>query len=157
MIDINQIFDGTAPNTGRAITVSADSTNTIDFASLRDVGVGDQLELHVQILQTFIAAGAATLQIALQGSQDNSTFYDEMLSPVYAVADLVVGAKVFAYKFPSDQLNNNLGNGKPSEYYKLRYTVATGPMTAGKVFSFLTGGGDRPRLTIYGPNYTNNA
>lgn len=154
MIDVNLVFDGTPPNTGVAITASAASTNVLDMLSLRDIGVGDDLELHVQVLQAFTAAGAATLQIAIQGSQDNATFYDLALSPVIAKAGLVVGAKVFAYKMPKDQLNNT--NALPSRYYRLNYTVATGPFTAGTVFSYMTGGGDRPALTIYGPNYANN-
>lgn len=157
MIDASLIFDGTIASTGTgvptgaAITVTRVSGNVLDMLANRDVGAGDELELHVIVTTAFTAAGAATLQVAYQTSADNITFVDVLLSPIIPVASLVVGAPVFRVKVPTFQL---LDTGTPNRYLGLNYTVATGPMTAGKVFSYLTGGGDRQVFIPYGPSYS---
>lgn len=150
MIDANLIFDGTLPNTGVAITATAASTNVLDFLVARDISNADpDLEVRVEVMAAFTAAGAATLQIALQGSADNATFYDLILSPVMTKANLIVGAKVFRTKIPYDNLNNTAI--VPARYYRLNYTVATGPFTAGTVFSYLSA--DRPNTPVYPRNF----
>lgn len=152
MLDTSLIFDGTPPKTGVAITATAPSTNVIDMLVARDVGAGEaDLEIHVQVMAAFTAAGAATLQVSFQGSADNATFYDMLLSPVIPKASLVVGAKVFRYEWPRDQLLNPTNT--PFRYYRLNYVVATGPFTAGSVFSFVTGLGDRQDFIAYPNNY----
>lgn len=151
MLDASLIFDGTPPKTGAAITVTRVSTNVLDMLAARDIGAGDELELHVVVLQNFTAGGAATLQIAYQTSPDNATFVDIENSPIYAVASLVVGVPIFRYKVPPFQLNDT---GTPNQYHRLNYTVATGPMTAGTVFAYLTGGGDRQLFQAYPRAYT---
>ena len=154
MIDLNLIFDGTPPTTGVAITTTRASTNVLDMLVARDIGVGAELELHVQVLQAFTAAGAATLQVAYQTSADNATFVDIMLSPIIPVASLTVGAALFRYKVPVFQL---LDTGTPNRYHRLNYTVATGPMTAGTVFSYMTGGFDRQAFRAYPAGYSIDA
>jgi hypothetical protein len=157
MIDALLIFDGTLDTTGAAgptgvaITVTRTSTNVIDFAVARDVGVNSDLEVHVVTTTAFAAAGAATLQIEYQTSADNATWVGVLDSPTYAVADLVVGALIMRYKVPLFQLNDK---GTPNRYHRLNYTVATGPMTAGAVTSFITGMDDRNNFIPYGPNYS---
>jgi hypothetical protein len=153
MIDAQLIFDGTLPATGQAITVTAPSTNVLDFGSNADrgAGMGRNLDFHVQVLENFAAAGAATLQIAAQVSIDNAAWKDLVLSPVMAKADLVLGAKVFRYAVPFDGLNDTALTGW--RYLRLNYTVATGPFTAGKVISYLTAGGDRNSHVAYPIGY----
>jgi len=148
MLDANLIFDGTPPATGIAITATRVSTNVLDFLALRDIGVGDDLELHVQIMAAL--TGGTSLQIAYQGSQDNITFYDLLLSPVILAAALLVTGKIFRYKVPLDQLNNT--NKMPSRYHRLNYIVV-GPFTGGSVMAYMTGGGDRQAFVAYPNNY----
>lgn len=156
MIDAQLVFDGTLPNTGQAITASAASTNVLDLGvnADRGAGISRNLDIHVQVLENFAAAGAATLQVAFQVSTDNATWKDLLLSPVFAKADLVIGAKVFRVGVPFDGLNNTSITGW--RYCRLNYTVATGPFTAGKVISYLTAGGDRQSHVAYPIGYNTN-
>lgn len=147
MIDLNLVWDAI---TGSALTVTRASTNVLDMLSARDVGAGDNLEAHVSVITAFTAGGAATLQIAYQTSPDNVTFVDVMLSPIIPVASLVVGAPIFRYKVPVFQL---LDTGTPNRYHRLNYTVATGPMTAGAIAAYMTGGGDRNVQNAYPRGY----
>jgi hypothetical protein len=156
MIDVNLVFDGTpatssSGSVGSAITVSRASTNVIDLLVARDIGgnIAAQ-ELHVDILTAFTAGGSATLQISVDTSADNSTFYSLLLSQVIPVASLVVGANIFRYGVPLNQL---LNGATPGRYLRLSYTVASGPMTAGTVLSYLTGGIDRQIQNYYARNY----
>jgi hypothetical protein len=154
MIDLSLVFDGTfaatgAP-TGAAITASRASTNVIDMLALRNVGAGDQLEAHVQILQNF--ATLTSLQIAYQTSPDNSSWVDQLLSPVILTANLITGAKIFRYKVPLDQLNNTART--PNRYHRLNYIVAGSNATTGTVVAYMTGMFDRNVFDVYGPNYS---
>lgn len=158
MIDALLVFDGVMPTTGTgaptgsAITVTRASTNVLDMYAARDVAVGDMLELHIMPLVTFTAAGAATLDIAFQASADNATFYTIVNSPQYTVASLVAGVGLMRYKVPIGQLL--LPNNLRPRYYRMNYVVATGPMTAGTMLAYMTGGDDRSTFIPYGPNYS---
>lgn len=156
MIDASLLLDGTVSAAGvvagSAITVTRASTNVLDLLSARDIGGGDDIEMHVQVLTAFTAAGAATLEIAFQTSATaGGTYVDLIRSPVIAVADLTVGSQVFRYKLPVMQLNEKTS---PKQFIRLNYTVSTGPMTAGAIFAYLTGGGDRQVTYTYPNNYT---
>lgn len=155
MLDLSLVFDGTfSPSTGVAITTTRASTNVLDMLANRDIGAGAHLELHCVVTTAFTAAGAATLQIAYQTSADNATFVDIMLSPIYPVANLVLGAAIFRYKVPPFQL---LDTGTPNRYHRLNYTVATGPMTAGAVIAYMTGMDDRQVTSNYPSGYSIDA
>jgi hypothetical protein len=152
MIDLNLVFDGTVSAagvpSGVAVTVDRVSTNVIDMLANRDVGAGDDLELHVLVTQNF--ATTVSMQIAYQTSADNVTFVDIVLSPVILLANLIVGAPIFRYKVPPFQLNDT---GTPNRYHRLSYDIST-TATAGAVFSYMTGGGDRQVFNAYPANYS---
>ena len=68
------------------------------------------------------AAGAATVTFAVQDSADNSSFADVVASAAIGKAALTAGTQAAVFKLPP-----NL-----RRYVRVYYTVATGPLTAGK-------------------------
>lgn len=121
----------------QAVTVTAISTNVIDLGPvtdnvLRDIGTGEDIYLVFSVDTTFTAAGAATLTAALVSDSTvnlatSPTTHATPLNAV-AVATLVAGLQ-YAVKLPA---------GNYEQYLGVQYTVATGPMTAGKINAFLT-------------------
>lgn len=156
IFDALEVFDAA----GTTITSTAVSTNVLDAGitspqqpsgnQQRDLGpayVGwDSLDVFVQIQTAFTATGAATLQVAIQAAQDNSgtpsTFYDQVLTGAIAVANLTAGREVLRVPVPRWQVAAAASNVRP-RFYRLNYTVATGPMTAGAIFAGLVSSGGR--------------
>ena len=104
----------------QAVTATAPSTDVIDTKQLRsNLGMSD-LELAVTVGETATAAGAATVTVTLQDSADNASWRD-IASKTLALADMKVGA-VHALGLPHNT----------QRYLRVNYTVATGPLTAGK-------------------------
>lgn len=128
----------------QAVTASAASTNVIDLGDTgrvygntvdvtRDIGKGLGIPLLVQVVEAFAAGGAATLTVALQ-VDDNEAFASPKTvwtSPAITKADLVPGFVVVPEYIP---------RGTDERYMRLYYTVATGPMTAGKIMAGVTMG-----------------
>lgn len=158
MIDLTQVLDGTLnPTAGAAITVTRVSTNVIDWLVGRDMGAGALLGIHVDILQTFTAAGAATLTVDAEVCDTvGGTYLNILTTPAIPVAQLIAGTGIMRYAFPLNQVLNAT-NGilkAPGRFFRLNYTVATGPMTAGTVFAYLTPVMDRDQYYSYPSNYT---
>jgi len=109
----------------QAVTATAASTDVIDLSPLkgtrRDIGVGEQLEFWTNVNTTAAAAGAATLNVQLQTSADNSTWVTLYDSGSLALAALVAGKRILSTKVPQGVL----------KYLRVNYVVATGPLTAG--------------------------
>lgn len=106
----------------QAVTVTAPSTDVIDFGQTRpNTGMGDMLKMVVTTDVAATADGAATVTFAIQDSADNVTFADIAVTPAIGKAALVVGAQTVIH-MPV----------KHRRYVRLNYTVATGPLTAGK-------------------------
>lgn len=107
----------------QAVTASAASTNVIDMGTDRELGAAD-VEVYGIVDEAATAAGAATVQVALE-TDDNSGFSTPTtLSQTAAIgkATLVAGYKFFRMKIPYGC----------ERFLRLYYTVATGPLTAGK-------------------------
>jgi len=105
----------------------------------RDLGIGDNpaLKINSQVVSAFTSGGAGTLSVAIQGAPDNGsgapgTYVTWYTSPVYALANLVVGANLL----PLDLPRPPAGVGIP-RFLRLLYTVAGATMTAGSVNSQL--------------------
>lgn len=158
MLDVTQILDGTLnPTAGAAVTVTRVSTNVIDWLTGRDMGAGEILGIHVDILQTFTAAGAATLVVNAEVCDTvGGTYLNILSSPVIPVAQLIAGSSIFRYGFPVNQVLNAVAGilKTPGRFFRLAYTVATGPMTAGTLMAYLTPELDRDVYYSYPANYT---
>jgi len=160
MIDATQLFDGTlgtglnAP-VGDAITATRDSTNILNMLNPRDMGAGGALELHVVVTEAF--ATLTSLDIEFKGSSAvGGTYYTLLAEKAIPVAQLIVGAPIFRYKWPLNQVFNAVAGvlNAPPQYYKFVYTVNGSNATAGKVFSFVNAEEDRQQFYVYPENYT---
>lgn len=146
-------------NTGAAITVTRDSTNELDMAHQRDMGAGDMvLDVFCQVIQAFTAAGAATLTVELKAARNNGgvagTYYTQMSSVAYAVAQLTAGRELLRAPLPSWDIPASGDTLNVPRFYKLTYTVATGPMTAGTIAAYLMPHNHRQNNRAYPNNYT---
>lgn len=138
-------FDSAANVFSNGTTVN--STNVLDLhmagipvlANLqgaRDMGIGDDpaMKLLVQVSTLFV--GGTSCSVALQGATDNGsgapgTFSTWWISPAYAVATLIVGARMLDMDMPRPPA----GIAIP-RFLRLLYTCV-GNVTGGAVNSYL--------------------
>lgn len=135
----------------QAVTATAISTNVMDLNTAFnyntgvDIGTGEDVYLVVQVDAAATAAGAATVQVTLESSVaaglTSSTVH--FTSANYALTDLTAGKTLFSVKLPS---------GTYLRYLGVRYTVGTGPLTAGSFSAFLVK--DVEAWRPYARNYT---
>ncbi len=105
----------------QAVTASAASTDVMDFGQANpDVGMSD-MYMSITVDEAATAAGAATVTFSVQDSADNATFADVAVTAAIGKATLVAGYQVI---IPMPV--------KLRRYSRVYYTVATGPLTAGK-------------------------
>lgn len=106
----------------QAVTATAASTDVIDFGQANpDIGLTDLCNMVITTDETATASGAATVTFAIQDSADNSSFADVAVSAAIGKATLVAG---YQHVIPMPT--------KLRRYCRVNYTVATGPLTAGK-------------------------
>lgn len=125
---------------GQAITATTLSSNVIDRfpfkaqtnpATVLGNASGTAISLFVVATEAFAAGGAATMTVSLE-SGDNPDLTGNTVvhftSGPLPLASLGLGARAIFTALPA-----SLGR----RYLGLRYTVGTGPMTAGKVVAGL--------------------
>jgi hypothetical protein len=120
----------------QAITASAASTNIMDLGAtgtpirgnqlVRDIGAGTPVGFLAQVTEAFTAAGAGTLTVSLE-VDDNSGF--SSATTVWTSGAIPKATLVAGYRLPIEYLPKGINE----RYFRLYYTVATGPMTAGKI------------------------
>ena len=103
------------------LKASANST-AIDTLAAGDA-IGQELTFHNVVNETF--AGATSLTIKVQSSEDGSTWADAVISPAIPVAELAKGEDVFQVRVPKGL----------KRHIRLAYTIA-GTGTAGKITSY---------------------
>ncbi len=109
----------------QAVTTTAASTNIVDLlAANRDIGKGEDLELIVSVDEAVTASGAATVVFALQ-TDDNSGF--SSATDLFATAAIGKATLVAGYVPVKIKLPRGI-----ERFLRVNYTVATGPLTAGK-------------------------
>ncbi|HEP8326495.1 TPA: hypothetical protein VDT87_001993 [Pseudomonas aeruginosa] len=140
----------------QAVTATAISTNVYDLYPrgnavntnvTRDIGVGEDIYLVVQCDTTATAAEAATVTVSLESSSTAdlaTTPTVHFVSATLALANLVGGTTLLAIKLPAGQYNRYVG---------VRYTVATGPLTAGAFSAFLAKDIQAFRAYVKGYNF----
>jgi hypothetical protein len=137
-------------SSNQALTASADSDNIIDLQNARDMGIGDNpaLKLFVQVTTAFLTTNAGTVQVAIQGSTDNTTYTNYALSDstAYTTASMTAGSRLFDIDMPRPK-----GGAALPRYLKLRYTIAN-TFTQGKVSAGLVL--DRNDYVAYPSGYT---
>lgn len=111
----------------QAVTSTAAGTDVIDFGAYRDIGNGaHELELFLTVDEAATASGSATVTFSLEDSADNSSWAAVWTSAAIGKAALTLGANTLTLA-----LNPKLPLGV-RRYLRINYTVATGPLTAGK-------------------------
>ena len=115
----------------QAVTATAVSTNILDknhlANALKDLGTGKDLYVVITCSETAAAAGAATVTFSLESdsTSDLSTPTTvHLTSGAIGKAALVAGMAPLVFALPRQATYER--------YLGLRYTVATGPLTAGK-------------------------
>ena len=121
----------TIVSTAQAITATAVSTDSIDIQlPNRDLSAGKEFYMCAQWGTAATAAGAATVTFEIISADDaalTSGVVSHTTSATIGKATLVPGYRV--------ALTMPMGT-KSKRYVGMRYTVATGPLTAGTVTSF---------------------
>lgn len=148
ILDYLQMFDPPSlPNNLAQAVGTYNSNNVLDYGIVagiptsangggaRDMGIGDDpaLKLMVLVSTAFASGGAGTLQVNFQAAPDNGSgapgaFVTWLQSEVYALAALVVGARLFDIDFPRPPA----GVAIP-RFCRLQYVIGGATMTAGLV------------------------
>jgi hypothetical protein len=126
----------------QAVTSTAVSNDTIDLlVAGRDIGNGEQIEMTILCTEAATASGSATVTFELINSASADLSSPVVLATTAAIgkAAITVGAQFLLQTIPL--------NAAPLRYLGVRYTVATGPLTAGKFTA--TFGGRRDATKAY--------
>lgn len=106
----------------QAVTASAASEDVIDFGQANpNIGMDDRSSMVITVDESAAASGSATVTFSIQDSADNSTFADVAVTAAIGKASLAAGQQI-VIPMPT----------KLRRYCRVYYTVATGPLTAGK-------------------------
>lgn len=136
-IDSQELFSD-----AQAVTSTAISENVIDLNAAsgsdvpltQDIGNGEDIYLVVQTTTTATDTGSdATLTVTLESDSTANL-------ATSATVHLSTGALAFAAFATAGTIlfSGRLPNGSYERYLGLRYTVASGPLTAGAFTAFLT-------------------
>lgn len=121
----------------QAVTSTIISSNVIDLGAtntLKDIGVGEDVWLVVQTQTAATDSGSdATLTVTLESDSTANL-------ATSATVHYSTGALAFAAFSPAGTVLAavRLPSGSYERYLGVRYTVASGPLTAGKFDAFLT-------------------
>jgi len=117
--------------TAQAVTTTAVSTNTLDLSQARDIGAGKDLLVAITVDEAATAAGAATVDFQVISSAAANLGTPTVIGATEPLAktELTIGRKPIVVPIPAAVL---LAQPIGQRYLGLQFTVATGPLTAGK-------------------------
>lgn len=123
----------------QAVTTTAVSTNTIPLGNARDIGPGEQLFANITVDEAVTASGAATVtfEVITSAASDLSAPTVVAATGPVGKADLTIGRDPINIAIPP-----HISQEKGQAYIGVRYTVATGPLTAGKFTCYLSNSAD---------------
>lgn len=133
-------------SSAQAVTSTAVSTNTIDLGLARDIGIGTPLYVVIGVDEAATAAGSATVNFQLISSAAANLGTPTVLveTGVIGKADLTLGREpIVLWVAPALLAAQPVGQ----RYLGLQYTVATGPLTAGKFTAHVTL--DYPQVGVF--------
>lgn len=121
----------------QAVTATAVSINTVDLRTARDMAPGEDIFAVFDVDQTVTAAGAATVALEIISSAAA-----DLSSPTVLVSTMPIPrTELTAGRRPiSLRLTDTILLAMPlgQRFLGVRYTVATGPLTAGRFTCYLT-------------------
>ena len=124
-------------SSAQAVTTTAVSTNTIDLGTARDIGTGEDLYAVITVDEAATASGSATVNFQVITSANANLSSANIISQTDAIAktDLTLARKPIVICInPALLLSLPVGQ----RYLGVQYTVATGPLTAGKFSATIT-------------------
>lgn len=118
----------------QAVTATALSENVVDLGASGTIE-GKPFYLVIKCMEDATAAGAATVTFTLETDDAEAIDSSIVLHTTAAIgkASLTAGSEVVRIAINGFDLQ---------QYLAVRYTVATGPLTAGKFSAFLTADAD---------------
>ncbi|MCH2240982.1 MAG: hypothetical protein MK041_03400 [Aquabacterium sp.] len=124
-------------SSAQAVTATAVSTNVIDLSQPRDIGVGEDLYATFGVDTSATAAGAATVTFEVIVSANSDLSSPTVIAATGAIpkAELTAGRAPISLPIPPTAIPSApLGQ----RYLGVRYTVGTGPLTAGAFTATIT-------------------
>lgn len=118
----------------QAVTVTAVSTSSINMLARKDIAPGTPIHANITVGANVTAAGAATVTFEIITASDAALTADiEVLASTGAIGK----AALTAGRIPI-MLTAQPATGIGQTYLGVRYTVATGPLTAGNFTAYIT-------------------
>lgn len=117
----------------QAVTAAAASTNVIDLGAVREIGVGEDLYIVLQVTETMADSGSdSTLTVDLQTDDNESFSSAAVISTLITLAALTPAGRTHYFKVPTGTLN------AWERYARIYYTPNNGNLSAGKFSAFIT-------------------
>jgi len=152
---------GNVVSTAQAVTATAVSTQSINLQAARDLGNGSNIQANFTVQTSVTAAGAATVTFEIISADDElltSNVTVLAASRPYTKDELTITGLVgnqqslaVSLMIPTNLSARPLSGAAPPhiprmrQYLGVRYTVATGPLTAGTFNAW------------FGPNHVGDA
>lgn len=118
----------------QAITASAASTDYIDLGAVRNIGVGENIYLFIQVTVAFTDTGSDSTVTPVLQTDDNTSFSSAATIRTFdTLAALTPAGTKRMYR-----LEPFTDAGIYERYIRLSYTVANGNLTTGSISAYLT-------------------